>query len=191
MWIIKYIYHKWLRNKQNLDLSKIGKPTFISTAATFGYPKNISVGRYCRIGHYCHIDGEGGVEIGDGTIFGPYVTILSSSHDYKQDKLLPYSFNNEILSVTIGKGCWLGWGAMVRPGIHIGDGAIIAMGSVITQDVPSGALVGGNPAKVIKKARTQEVIDQLTSNDDYFLKEVFDKGKTREGEKLKISNIIR
>ena len=64
-------------------------------------------------------------------------TILNSNHIKTQP-------------VYIGKNVWIGLGSIILKGVTIGDGAIIAAGSVVTKDVPSNCLVGGNPAKVIK-----------------------------------------
>jgi maltose O-acetyltransferase len=50
----------------------------------------------------------------------------------------------------VGNGVWIGFGAMILPGIHIGDKSIIAAGSVVTKNVPPRTIVGGNPAKIIK-----------------------------------------
>lgn len=166
--------------RQKLSLISIERPAYISSSATFSYHKNILIGRYCRIGHECHIDGEGGVKIGDGTIFGPRVIVLSSSHDYAQEQLLPYGFNDKKAEVIIGKGCWIGWGVLICPGVKIGNGSIVAMGSVVSKDVPDGALVGGNPAKIIKEAHSRDMINKAIQEDGYFLKEIFINGRRRE-----------
>lgn len=178
--LIQRAYHAWLRKKQRLHLISINHPAYVSPTATFGTPNGVSIGQFCRIGHQCHIDGSGGVQIGKGTILAPRVVILSSSHDYKESELIPYGFNDEKKAVVIGRGCWIGWGAMIRPGITIGDGAIIAMGAIVCNDVPSGALVGGNPARIIKEAHTTEKISAALINEHYFLKEVFVNGRKRE-----------
>lgn len=178
---IKKIYNKWLRKKQRVHLLKINKPVYIDPTATFNFHKGITLEKYTRIGPNCHIDGEGGVVVGEGTIFAPHITILSSSHDYQNEEgLLPYGFKDVKRNVTIGKGCWLGWGAMIVPGVMIGDGAIVAMGAVVTKDVPSGALVGGNPAKVIKQAHNQKRIDQAIVNQYYYLKDKVENDRKRE-----------
>ena len=186
---LKKIYVAYLRKKKRLDQISICKPTYIHYTATFSFHKGIKVGKYCRIGPLCHIDGEGGVEINDGTIFAPKVVILSSSHDYLGN-YLPYNEQDKKLPVKIGKGCWIGWGALICPGVTIGDGAIVGMGSVVTRDVERGQIVGGNPAKTLK-IRENTDIDKLVSEERYYLKEVFNKKLKREGRKDDgIDNII-
>lgn len=181
-------YTSYQRKKQRLDLIDLGKPSYIHTTATFNFHKNITIGKYCRIGMECHIDGEGIVNIGDGTILAPRVVILSSSHDYKNAALLPYGIEDKKLPVSIGRGCWIGWGAMIRPGITIGDGAVIAMGAVVTKNVGKGEVVGGNPAKQIAERSSKNEIINMVEADQYFIKEVLEKGLVREGRKTNLNN---
>jgi len=186
--IIDYFY----RRRQRLGLFKaLQKPLFINTTATFNFQKNISLGQYVRVGSQCHIDGEGGVTIEKGTILAPRVVILSSTHQYQTGESLPYGNQDLHKAVHIGKGCWLGWGAMIVPGVTIGDGAIVGMGSVVTKDVPAGAIVGGNPAKIIKQ-RDTEAIQDLIAEDSYYLKDVIHNGTVREGRKNNVhKNLIQ
>jgi maltose O-acetyltransferase len=181
-----YIFYK--RKQQKLSLITIIAPTHIHYSSTFRFHRGIKIGRYCRIGHECHLDGEGGITIGDGTILAPRVTILSSSHSYKNSPLLPYGLEDEKLPVVIGKGCWIGWGAMIRPGINIGDGAVVAMGSVVTKNISTGEVVGGNPARVIKERDGDLHVSTMVENERYFLKEVHEKNLIREGRKTDTKN---
>ncbi|SRR6266498_2569948 len=187
---LKKIYIAYLRKKKRLAKISICKPTYVHYTATFAFHEEIKIGKYCRIGHLCHIDGEGGVEIGDGTIFAPKVVILSSSHDY-EGNYLPYTEHDKKLPVKIGKGCWIGWGAILCPGITIGDGAIVGMGSVVTKDVAPGHIVGGNPAKTLK-VRDDIDIGKLVSEEKFYLKEVLNNNLKRRGRKDdSIDNIVR
>ena len=99
------------------------------------------------------------------------MVILTSSHKYRDASSLPYGIEDEKAPVIIGKGCWIGWGAMIKPGVTIGDGAIIAMGSVVVNDVNKGEIAGGNPAKVINKRPDAQNIEQMIAEEKYFLKE--------------------
>ncbi|SFT45462.1 hypothetical protein SAMN04489724_0825 [Algoriphagus locisalis] len=168
--MFKKIYLYILRRRQKVHLLKLTRPNFIDPTARFNFHKNISLQDFVRIGPFCHLDGEGGIDIKKGSILGPKVVILSSSHDYSNSELLPYGFDDIKRRVIIGSGCWIGWGAMIVPGVTIGEGSIVAMGSVVTKDVPPGVLVGGNPAKILKTIRTKESIQlQIAANKFYLL----------------------
>jgi len=119
------------------------------------------------IGPYCRLYGKGGIWIGAGTIFGPEVTVLSVMPSYEDPASLPFDAGIEPMPVRVGKGVWVGYGAMLCPGIRVGDGAVIGMGAVVTEDIPSGAVAGGNPARVLR-ARDPEVIRSLLREDKFF-----------------------
>lgn len=78
--------------------------------------------------------------------------------EYDVDHISKLAKNNP---VEIGNDVWIGWNAVIMPGVTIGDGAIVAAGAVVTHDVPCYAIVGGVPAKVIKKRFSDEIIKQL------------------------------
>lgn len=186
------IYASYMRKKQKIHLLNLSKPLYIHYTAEFYFPENISIGKYCRIGHECHLDGEGKIEIGDGTILAPRVVILTSSHNYKNSEMLPYGNTDEKSAVKIGRGCWIGFGAMIRPGVTIGDGAVVAMGAVVTKDVEKGKIVGGNPAAVIAERDAATDIESLIKNEKYFLKEVIEKNLVREGRNFsKDNNLVQ
>lgn len=96
------------------------------------------------------------IKIGDNTFFGPNVTIRGGNHsshivgklmaDYRQiDKL-----KTDDEPVIIDDDVWVGTGAIILKGVHIGRGAIVAAGAVVPKDIPPYAIVGGVPAKVLK-----------------------------------------
>lgn len=162
-------------------LKALGKPCFVSPLARFNYHSRISIGPYCRIGPNCHFDGEGGIEIGAGTIFASNVVILTSSHHYEQNQWLPYDESDKNLPVKIGNGVWIGWGAFILPGVTVGDGAIVAMGAVVTKNVEKGVVVGGNPAKVIKYRENLPFIEEAIQNNRFFTKHEIENQVVRAG----------
>ncbi|WP_456305545.1 DapH/DapD/GlmU-related protein [Gluconacetobacter entanii] len=85
------------------------------------------------------------VRIGDGTQIGPGVQILAADHP--RDPALREKMLESGRPVTISRNVWIGGGAIILPGITIGDHAIIGAGSVVTRDAPSGVTVAGNPAR--------------------------------------------
>ena len=180
--LLKQIKTAYYRRKQGLKhLYYLGKPSYISPSAYFSFQKNISIGKYCRIGRECHLDGESGIVIDDGSILAPRVVILSSSHDYTKGNLLPYGIEDKKRPVHIGSGCWIGWGAYILPGVEIGDGAIVAMGSVVTKSVRAGEVVAGNPAKVVRNRANPDFIRNAVENEHFFIKYRIENNLIRQG----------
>lgn len=181
--VVKAIEHYRNRRAQKLDqLAALKKPTLICETARFTFQRNISIGRYCRVGSRCHIDGEGGVSIGDGTILASNVTILSSSHNYDQGQLLPYDETDKTEVIIIGRGVWIGWGAIILPGVTVGDGSVVAAGSVVTKNVPSGHVVGGNPAKIIAvRSASNDDIQLMLNREQFYLKALWERKLKRVG----------
>ena len=93
---------------------------------------------------------DGPIYVGDGTMFGPNVTVATAQHPLAAElRRQGYQYNR---SVHIGKNCWLGSGVIVLPGVTIGDNTVIGAGSVVTRDIPAGVVAGGTPCRPIKKA---------------------------------------
>jgi acetyltransferase-like isoleucine patch superfamily enzyme len=85
-----------------------------------------------------------GIHVGKNTLIASRVTIMSHDH-VKRVNGMPL-----MVDTYIGENCLIGIGAFIMPGIKIGDQVIVGAGSVVTKDVPSNCIVGGNPAKIIK-----------------------------------------
>ena len=94
---------------------------------------------------------DGGVSIGARTLVGYGTKILSSNHNIPKLPNRIFDSGHTKAPVIIGKDAWLGANCIILPGVTIGDGAIVAAGSVVTKDVPTNVLVGGIPAKIIKE----------------------------------------
>ena len=95
------------------------------------------------------IAGGGNVTIGDYFHSGVECMIITQNHNYEGNEI-PYDSTYVLKTVTIGDCVWFGNRVTVVGNVSIGEGAIIAAGAVVTKDVPPLAIVGGNPAKVIK-----------------------------------------
>jgi acetyltransferase-like isoleucine patch superfamily enzyme len=109
--------------------------------------KNIKIGKNVFINSGCRFQDQGGITIGDGALIGHNVVLATLNHDINPNKrstMYP-------APIVIGNNVWIGANATVVPGINIGDGAIVAAGAVVTRDVPPKVIVGGVPAKIIKK----------------------------------------
>lgn len=96
------------------------------------------------------ISGMGGVKIGNYFHTGENCKIMLGSHDYNNGESIPYGTSYDKKYVEIDDFVWLGSNVIISGNVKIGEGAIVAIGSVVVKDVPPYAVVGGNPAKVIK-----------------------------------------
>ena len=113
--------------------------------ADFG--KNISVGEGVFINACCHFQDHGGVILGDGCQIGHNVVFATLNHE-----LLPERRNvTHPAPIVLGKKVWVGSNATILQGVTIGDNAVIAAGAVVTKDLPANTIVGGVPARVIKR----------------------------------------
>lgn len=116
----------------------------IMTPVQIDFPKQITFGNNVFINHSFTCMSIGGVTFGDNVQLGPNVTIVTDNHDFDNRYVL------KCRSVTVGNNAWIGANATLMPGVTIGENAVVAGGAVVTKDVPANAIVGGNPAKVIK-----------------------------------------
>ena len=123
-----------------------GKGISVHAGATIVGPGNITVGATSSIGNHAWVYALDKIEIGDKTCIGEYVKLLAGYHDIST---MNFAFRTK--PIKIGSCVWIATGAMVLPGVTIGDGAVVAAGSVVTKDVEPWTVVGGNPAKFIKK----------------------------------------
>lgn len=122
--------------------------------------KNLKIEGNVYIGGETILHCEGGLSIGYNSKIGGCCFIMTTNHNYKSTTRVPFDNIGLMQKVEIGKNCWIGAKSIICPGVKIEDGAIVAMGSVVTKSVPKGAIVGGNPAKIIKY-RDLEVFDNL------------------------------
>lgn len=142
-------------------LKSCGKNVVFCSGIKFQVPKGISIGNNVWIGEKSRLSGScGGITIGNNVIFGPEVAIWSSNHNYYSPEALPFDNVNIPKPVVIEDNVWICCRACIAPGVTIGEGAVVGMGAVVTTNIPPGAVVGGNPAKVLKY-RDMEKYEQL------------------------------
>jgi acetyltransferase-like isoleucine patch superfamily enzyme len=111
------------------------------------FGKNIRVGRNVFINHACEFMDRGGITIEDDVLIGPKVNLVTISHP-----LDPRTRRSTCCApIVIKTGAWLGAAVSVMPGVTIGQHAVVAANAVVTHDVPDGAVVGGIPARVIRR----------------------------------------
>lgn len=116
----------------------------VMTPVQIDFPKQIKFGKNVFINHSFTAMSIGGIEIGDQVQIGPHVTIVTDNHDLDDRYIL------KCKTVCIGNNVWIGADVTIMPGVTVGDNAVIAGGAVVVKDVPANAVVGGNPAKIIK-----------------------------------------
>lgn len=113
------------------------------------YGFHIKVGKYFFANFDCVILDVCPVTIGDHCLLGPGVHIYTASHPLDPEIRKKGLENGK--PVTIGNNVWIGGRSIINPGVTIGDNAVIASGSVVTKDVPANTVVGGCPAKELRR----------------------------------------
>ena len=132
---------------------EVGHATLFSLLPTVTGPasmyRNLKIGSNCYFNAGATFEAGGQITIGDNVYFGHEVLVLTTSHaiDDPAQRAGDFTRNN----ISIGDGAWVGARAVVLPGVTIGAGAIVAAGAVVAKDVPPHTLVGGVPAKPIRK----------------------------------------
>ena len=111
------------------------------------YGKNLHIGSNVFINMGCKFQDQGGIFIGDGSLIGHNCVMATINHDPSPEKRGSMTFK----AIHIGRNVWIGANVTITPGVTIGDGAIVAAGAVVTKDVAPRTIVGGVPAKFIKR----------------------------------------
>jgi acetyltransferase-like isoleucine patch superfamily enzyme len=139
-------------NPQNISIGEnvyLGHYTILK-----GYHKNkLAIGNNVWIGQACFLHSAGGIQIGDAVGIGPGVKILTSSHVLEEGKKPILNSKIKFAPVIIENGSDIGVGAIILPGVRIGEGAQIGAGAVVAKDVPAYSVAVGVPAKVIRKRK--------------------------------------
>ena len=128
---------------------KIANHTRIEPPFYCDYGSQIYLGEHVFINFNCVILDCARVEIGTGSMLGPNVQIYTATHP--MDPTARACGKEFAAPISIGKNVWIGGGAIILPGLKIGDGAVIAAGAVVTKDVAPYTVVAGNPAKLIRR----------------------------------------
>jgi len=119
---------------------------YIQFPITITAPSEVELGDRVSFGAYVHIWGEGGVKIGSRVMVGTHTSISSLTHDYST----PIMFDSIVKkSVIIEDDVWIGSNCVILAGIHIGQGAVVGAGAVVTKNILANHIVAGVPAKTI------------------------------------------
>lgn len=141
------------KNKYNFNNVYVGNGTYgdLNIYSFSKFNEHLSIGNYCSI--------------------APNVSfLLSGEHNYKLFSTYPFSFRNTGIDESISKGdikidddVWIGFGAIILSGVHIGKGAVVGAGSIVAKDIPPYAIYVGN--KVIKYRFSPDIIEKLDKID--------------------------
>lgn len=175
-WHIRFADKKERKNLYKLysKMKKVGKNIHICKDYSISALNNIEIGSHVWIGEKFYAKGEGGIKIGSGTIISRNVEIWTSNHNYDSLDLvtIPYDKRFVYKPVCIEENVWIGSRVIILPGVTIGEGAVIGAGAVVTKDIPPYAVVGGNPARVLKY-RNIEVYNRLKKENKIYLDEEY------------------
>lgn len=156
--IINYIkrakrrYYIWKQGLKNVD------KTFLANKGA-RISKDFIAGAYSYVGPGSVICPK--VKVGNFTMIANNVSFLGGDHNYKRVGIpIVFSGRDELKPTIIGDDVWIGAHCIVMAGVHIGDGAIVAAGSVVTKDIEEFSIYGGIPAKKIKDRFSEREITE-------------------------------
>lgn len=132
---------------EEISLQKIDASTRIILPFTTDFGANIHLGKGVYINAGVAMQDQGGIYIDDGALIGHHVVLATLNHQFAEEK----RHNTVPKPIHIGKNAWIGSNATILQGVTIGENAIVAAGAVVTEDVAANTIVGGVPAKFIKK----------------------------------------
>jgi maltose O-acetyltransferase len=134
----------WLRWRG----ASIGSSSVIEKCRLEGDPRKLSIGYESVIGRDAELMLHDRIQIGNRVVINSRVTLLTASHGLRDPQWSMYS-----RPIVIDDYAWIATGAMLMAGVHIGRGAVVGAMAVVREDVPDGAVVIGNPARVVSTAR--------------------------------------
>lgn len=140
-------------------LGSKGKNLWITAPFFVDYGNNIYFGNNCEVNMNCTILDDNKIIIGDNALIAPNVQIYTAFHpvnarerfgEPKEDGTFQFC-KTQTAPVTIGNNVWISGGAIIMPGVKIGDNVVIGAGSVVTKDIPSNKVAYGNPCRVARE----------------------------------------
>ena len=130
--------------EEQLFAGRLDATSYLMPPLQIDFVCQMNIGQHVFVNHSLTCMAAGGITIDDGVMIGPNVRIVTDNHDFTNRMVL------RCKPVHICHNVWIGVGAIILPGVTIGENAVIAAGAVVTKDVAPNTIVGGNPAKFIK-----------------------------------------
>ena len=131
----------------------VGSNPFVGDNFHCDFGQNIHVGDNFHADYNCTMLDLAEIHIGNNCLIGPDVGIYTAGHRLEPEGRMLDVYG---LPIAIGNDVWIGGHSTILPGVSIGDGAVVAAGAVVTKDVEPNTIVGGVPAKVIKKIEIKD-----------------------------------
>lgn len=135
--------------------AEVGENCYVEPPLYANWGIHTHMGNHVYVNFHLTLVDDGEVFIGDHVMIGPNVTIATANHPIApalREKAFQYN-----RPVYIGKNVWIGAGAVLLPGVHIGDHSVIGAGSVVTKDIPSLVVAVGNPCRILRKIELDEI----------------------------------
>jgi acetyltransferase-like isoleucine patch superfamily enzyme len=135
---------------------------WIRAGTCFYFPENISIGRRVSINDNVFINGAGGFEIMDDSGIAYGSAIISEDHEIGDPDVLVKEQPKIPAKITIESNVWVAANCTILKGVTLGEGCVVAAGSVVAKSVPPYCVVGGNPARVIRRRKIpeEEILDR-------------------------------
>lgn len=139
----------WLRVKWNrYRFVRVGKD-FSCGDSLFVFPNHVAIGDHVYIGRHSHLAGH--ITIGDYCLIASYVAFVGGDHPLNVIGYpMRFSGGPHFVETVVESDVWIGHGAIILHGVRIGEGSVIAAGSVVTKDVAPFTVVAGNPARHVR-----------------------------------------
>ena len=150
---------QWPFSRFRMGLYKIagvqmGKDVHIGDSVSFRInPGNVILGNRVEVNYGVCFHAREKIIVGENTAISPFVKFITSQNPNALHNELSKYYKPIKKPIMIGSNVWIGVGAIILPGVTIGEMSVVAAGAVVTSDVPSYTVVGGVPAKVIKHLR--------------------------------------
>lgn len=124
---------------------EVGEGSRIVAPMTIVHGDKVRIGRNAIVMPNSLMMASGTITIEDNVRMAAYVKLISNNHDPYDRMILT------CMPVVLKRNCWIGAGAVILPGVTVGENSIVGVGSVVTKDVPDNTVVAGNPAKFVKQ----------------------------------------